>query len=153
MKLKTIFAGLCLALAVVCSAADAFQFAVWHGVPNYTNYDVSGLKLGIPASGGDASVWGWELALLSASSRDVTGLQTSFLFNESSWVDGMQAALLVNQVRDQYSSTVQFGLINLNGSLQFGLVNASPDAVQFGFLNFNENCFLPVFPLVNFSVK
>ena len=37
--------------------------------------------------------------------------------------------------------------------VQLGVVNSSHNGVQIGLLNFNENGFLPVFPLFNFSIK
>ena len=37
--------------------------------------------------------------------------------------------------------------------VQFGVVNSCQNGVQIGLLNFNENGFLPVFPLFNFSTK
>ena len=37
--------------------------------------------------------------------------------------------------------------------VQFGVVNSCHNGVQIGLLNFNENGFLPVFPLFNFSTK
>lgn len=37
--------------------------------------------------------------------------------------------------------------------VQFGLFNSCRSGVQIGLLNFNENGFLPVFPLFNFSTK
>ena len=37
--------------------------------------------------------------------------------------------------------------------VQLGLFNSCRSGVQIGLLNFNENGFLPVFPLFNFSTK
>ena len=37
--------------------------------------------------------------------------------------------------------------------VQLGVVNSCHNGVQIGLLNFNENGFLPVFPLFNFSIK
>ena len=37
--------------------------------------------------------------------------------------------------------------------VQLGVVNSCQNGVQIGLLNFNENGFLPVFPLFNFSIK
>lgn len=153
MKIKAIVIVLLLGSMSLIRAEDVIQVAVWDGVPNYTNYDVSGLKIGFPISGGDGSVYGWELGLFAAMSRDVTGLQTSILFNSSSWVDGGQISLLVNKIKNDYSSTAQFAFINLAGAFQVGVVNASDDAFQIGLLNFNQKGFLPIFPIMNFSVK
>lgn len=153
MRFKIVLAGIIIGWTIWCGAEDVIQIGILGGFPDYTNYGVSGLKLGIPVSGGDGAVCGWELGILSAMSRNVSGLQTSVLFNRSSWVDGVQMSLLVNQVKNDYSSTTQLSFINLGGSFQAGVINLSDDAFQVGGMNFNQNGFLPIFPIINFSVK
>lgn len=153
MRLKIVLAGVMIGCAMWCGAEDVIQIGVWSGFPGYTNCGVSGLRLGIPVAGGDGAVCGWELGILSAMSRDVSGLQTSVFFNRSSWVDGVQMSLLVNQVKNDYSSTTQFSFINVGGSFQAGAINLSDAAFQIGVMNFNHNGFLPIFPIINFSVK
>lgn len=101
--------------------------------------DVYGIKIGFPVSAGEAKVCGLETGLFACLTDRVYGLQASPFFNNSYYIDGMQASL-VNSTQDS------------RGLFQFGLVNVSRRySVQFGLVNYLEDALIPFFPIINFS--
>lgn len=154
MKLKIFFSLLIIFTSTIAIHAESiFQIGIWFDFPeSTTRVDVTGLKLGLPISSGRASVFGIECSIFESASRDVTGLQSAILFNQATWVDGCQAAALVNKV-DRPTNVFQVSMINLFGNFQLGAVNISDDStLQLGLLNFNKKGFIAMCPLINFSV-
>lgn len=124
------------------SDSTMIQFSVWPTLYEWpTGLNVYGLRIGLPASyGGGTYVYGLDYALLISQSRNVKGLQLSF----------------VNS--GENGNGVQFGLFNIartSGLLQIGIVNDGEDnseCLQIGLINKLDNGFLPIFPLINFSI-
>ncbi len=121
----------------------AFQLAFAPGFPSATtNSNVNGLKLGIPASGGDGRVWGTEISVFSSSTSNIRGFQTSIFTNVADFVEGVQAGLI--------------NIVNVGGDcpVQFGLVNYSDETgVQFGLVNVIGKGSLPFFPVFNIDLE
>ncbi len=119
---------------------DSLQIMLFPGFPSYPdNSLVCGLKIGLPVSGGKGEVRGVELAAFSCMTDKAGGAQFAPIFNLTKNLNG-----------------AQFGSVNIAtekcDGAQFGVVNVSKkDGIQFGVLNFMDNGFLPVFPLINFA--
>ncbi len=97
---------------------------------------VYGVKVGVPASGGPAPVYGVEASVLWAGTDSVDGVQCSLIATESEALNGLQLAL------------VNFG--KQVAGLQLGIVNFSKDsAFQIGLLNHIENSCVPWMPFIN----
>ena len=91
--------------------------------------------------------------LLYGTQKKVYGLDTG-LFSDAYALKGLQAGL-GNQVLGKMQG-VQVGLANgadHGAGLQLGVLNRakSMKGLQLGVLNFNDEGFLPVFPLFNFT--
>lgn len=118
----------------------------------------------------ETSITGLKLNLLHSTNQDVKGLDWGFFSSVKGNFTGIQGNMANFTKGDAlglqtafYSSAnkmtgLQVGWFNkvttLNG-LQFGLVNIAKEAngIQLGFLNFNGTGFLPVFPIINFSLN
>jgi hypothetical protein len=124
------------------SNATVIQFSV---IPSFyewpTGLNVYGLRIGVPVSyGGNTYVYGIDYGLFMSESRNVKGLQLS-LSNSGNNGDGVQLGLV--NVSEQ-SNLLQIGLFNQSSE------NSS--CFQIGLINKLDNGFLPVFPLINFSI-
>jgi len=101
------------------------------------------------------SLTGLGFGLCNISRGSATGAQLGVACSESEGdFKGLQTGL-VNNVAGQLAG-VQLGLANgaENGAgLQLGLLNRAKSmrGVQLGLLNWNQNGFLPVFPILNFG--
>ena len=97
---------------------------------------VYGVKIGIPASGGPAPVYGVEGSIFWAGSDTVGGVQASLIATDSQNLGGLQFSL------------VNFG-VRVAG-LQLGLFNfAEESAFQIGLLNHIKGSAVPWLPIVN----
>ena len=97
---------------------------------------VYGVKVGIPASGGPAPVYGVEASVLWAGSDNIYGFQGSLIAADSKNLNGLQLSL------------VNFG-VDVAG-IQIGIVNFSENSgLQFGLLNHIKNSPIPWLPLIN----
>ncbi len=97
---------------------------------------VYGVKVGAPASGGPAPVYGVEASVLWAGSDNIYGFQGSLIAAESKNLNGLQLSL------------VNFG-VDVAG-IQIGIVNFSENSgLQFGLLNHIKNSSIPWLPLIN----
>jgi len=173
-----LIAGSVLLLAATASASDGwltlpftpFQLSIASGASQIFSRatPVYGLRLSI-FYGTQSKVAGLDLGLFNdADSLSGVGVGFCNVTRENgagaqlgagcSQVEGdftgLQAAF-VNQVGGRFAG-FQLGLGNGAGNgagLQVGLVNhaGSMRGVQLGLLNWNDNGFLPLFPLVNFG--
>ena len=101
----------------------------------------------------ETKVYGWRVSLLYGTQKKVYGLDTG-LFSDAYALKGLQAGL-GNQVLGKMQG-VQVGLANgvdHGYGFQLGVLNRakSMKGLQLGVLNFNDEGFLPVFPLFNFT--
>lgn len=127
------------ATAEVADTYEIFQLCFWDALPDSSlRVPTYGFKLGVLGSSG-APVCGAEAAVIHAGSDQVEGFKGSLVYTTGG-VTGL--ALAPVNVND-WIDGVQIGAVNVAGDCMF----------QVGILNFNENGFLPVFPLINFSVK
>ena len=101
---------------------------------------VYGVKIGIPASGGPAPVYGVEGSILYAGTDEVNGVQASLITTDSKKTTGLQ-----------------FSLVNFSvkvAGLQLGIVNIADDeAFQLGIVNIIRNSPMPCLPIVNAFFK
>ncbi|NOY75091.1 MAG: hypothetical protein GXP32_04785, partial [Kiritimatiellaeota bacterium] len=113
---------------------DFFGLVLFPGTPSSSNYsNVSGLRFGLPVSGGDTKVYGIETAIFCCCTKEVRGIQTAPLFCVSTRITGIQASP-VNIADDVVG-------------MQFGLVNISKNATfQLGLVNYMKNGILPFLP-------
>lgn len=119
---------------------DSLQIMLFPGFPGYPeNSLVCGLKIGLPVSGGKGEIRGVELAAFSCMTDKAEGAQFAPIFNLTKNLNGAQFA--VANIASEKCDGAQFGVVNVS----------KKGGIQFGVLNFMENGFLSVFPLVNFS--
>ncbi|MCF7889160.1 MAG: hypothetical protein K9L78_03475 [Victivallales bacterium] len=116
--------------------------------------NVYGLNLGLPISYGEGeNMYGLDFALIASMTDGVKGVQAS-LVNKGYIADGGEIAIVnfaerltgfqIGAVNSQISSdAVQLGIINMS---------QSSNGLQLGLLNMMDNGFLPIFPLINFSM-
>ncbi len=101
---------------------------------------VYGVKIGVPAGGGPAPVYGVEASVLYAGTDEVNGVQTSLITTDSKRTTGLQ-----------------FSLVNFSvkvAGLQLGIVNIADDeAFQLGVVNIIRNSSVPCLPIVNAFFK
>jgi len=102
-----------------------------------------------------ANVETFELSLLYSGSPVQRGVQWSlFGINDAAKADVLQISWWFNRGD---SSCVQLGAVNVakdENVFNLGLVNiANKSKVQIGFLNFDKNGFLPVFPFFNLDMS
>ena len=101
---------------------------------------VYGVKIGVPASGGPAPVYGVEGSILYAGTDEVNGVQASLITTDSKETTGLQ-----------------FSLVNFSvkvAGLQLGIVNIADDeAFQLGIVNIIRNSPMPCLPIVNAFFK
>lgn len=144
--------GVLALLATTGSAAAAggpsgFVHAKW------TPFQLALSPGGVQVFHQETEVKGWRLSLLYGKQQEVVGLDTGF-FSDAHALDGVQVGV-GNQVLGDLHG-LQAGIANGAGhgkGLQIGVLNraGSLEGLQLGVLNFNEDGFLPVFPLFNFS--
>ena len=155
---------------VAVEGSVPLRISVWPGVKYWPKgMNVYGMSFGAPISLSKGEpVYGIDLALLMARTTNVKGAQIS-LFNDSSDNMGLQAGIFNNI--DNFKG-IQAGAVNLNegsigaqvglcnqannGSvnLQVGVINKTSESygIQIGILNMMDNGFLPIFPIINFSI-
>lgn len=86
-------------------------------------------------------------------SGNYTGWQPAAIMNISKNFKGWQVAVIMNVAKD--AKGLQSGLLNVADRMeggQIGLLNVADRGIQFGLLNFMEEGFLKVCPLINFSL-
>jgi hypothetical protein len=135
-------------------SVDGLRFSIFRGV----NRDVSGFDLSCVVSRTLGSLRGLQIAAANEVDGDGTGVQIG---------------LFANYVGDRYSGLQLSGLVSRAGhgsggqiaavlsdarvwkGFQIALVNRAREleGLQIGLVNFNENGFLPVFPLFNFGAS
>lgn len=97
---------------------------------------VYGVKIGVPATGGPAPVYGVDASILYAGTDEVNGVQTSLITTDSKKTTGLQ-----------------FSLVNFSvkvAGLQLGIVNVADDeAFQLGLVNIIRNSSVPCLPILN----
>ncbi len=119
---------------------EMLMLCIWEGLPDYSETSPTyGVKVGILGSGG-APVYGVEAAVICAGSDDNSGFKGSLAYTLGKELYGLALAP-VNYIEQTVG--VQIGAVNIARSC----------SIQFGLLNFMEDGFLPVFPLVNIAVK
>jgi len=142
---------------------NGFRIALFHG----KNDSVRGFDLGIislseaKSSSGFSMIWG-----LSRVTGSASGLSSAFV-NHHTGTDSSVNAAFINSIKTQKTG-VNLGFLNLTdgysnvdisgigiskeSKIQVGFVNITGkiEKFQFGFLNFAENGFFPVFPIFNF---
>lgn len=137
---------LMIVLAALCLGASAQADVGW----SWWMEDSSSVDLSFGIASKRSKVNAFELTLLYGGSEIESGVQWSFLgINDSDRANVLQLAPWFNRGND---ACVQLGLIDVSGSsvFQMGVVTVSDRSkVQIGFLNFNKNGFLPVFPFIN----
>ncbi len=100
----------------------------------------------------ETAVTGLRLSLLYGTQKKVYGIDAG-LFSDAYTLEGVQLGL-ANQALEKLDG-VQVGIANgadHGAGLQLGILNKAHamHGVQIGVLNFNDEGFLPVFPLINF---
>lgn len=97
---------------------------------------VYGVKIGVPATGGPAPVYGVDASILYAGTDEVNGVQASLITTDSKKTTGLQ-----------------FSLVNFSvkvAGLQLGIVNVADDeAFQLGLVNIIRNSSVPCLPILN----
>ena len=118
---------------------DFFGVVFIPGVPSSSNdSNISGMRVGLPISGGTNKMWGLETAAFCCWTQEVCGLQTAPLFCISETVYGIQASPV--NVADE-----------VNG-MQFGIVNVSKKAnFQLGVVNYMKEGLIPWMIIMNFK--
>lgn len=118
---------------------DFFGVVFIPGVPSSSNdTNISGMRVGLPISGGTNKMYGLETAAFCCWTQEVCGLQTAPLFCISETVYGIQASPV--NIADKVVG------------MQFGIVNVSKDAnFQLGLVNYMKNGALPFMIIMNFK--
>lgn len=131
---------------------DIFQLGFMKDVPTDTaTVSTYGVKVGAPISTG-APVYGVEAGVFWAGSSKVVGFQGSLIATDAAEISGLQLAILnfAGQVNG-----VQLAILNFAENccgLQIGGFNSSRGkSFQIGIVNYIEDAWLPVFPIVNFK--
>lgn len=120
------------------SGSNVLQICFAPGVPGDSLTSTTyGVKVGAPISDG-APVFGVEASVLYAGSDEVNGFQGSLISAKSEEVNGIQLSL-VNFVQE--CTGIQLGIVNF----------AKDKTFQLGILNFVEDGWLPVCPIMNFQ--
>jgi hypothetical protein len=149
-----------------------FRYSLLWGV----NQDVSGLDISTVASRANGNVRGFQWPLfVNDVSGDFIGVQTSALNIANGGLTGLQLGIFGADTRGGRMRGIQLGLILGSFSKEVagfqssliansmtsgrglqvgGIFNVAEDmkGLQLGLINFNENGFLPVFPLFNFGL-
>ena len=141
-------AGVLLALPATASASSGWIDA-----------SVTPFQLGVSPPGQqlfdeETDVYGLRLNLLYGTNQNVAGFDLG-LFSDAYALTGLQVGG-GNQVKGKLYG-VQLGFANSadkGAGLQIGVMNRthSMKGLQIGILNWNDEGFLPVFPLFNFSL-
>jgi len=156
---RSAFARWSTGLAVVLSALLFSGPSMAAGGPKgfikttMTPFQIAVAPGGVQLFHKETKVYGWRVSLLYGTQKKVYGLDTG-LFSDAYALKGLQAGL-GNQVLGKMQG-VQVGLANgadHGAGLQLGVLNRakSMKGLQLGVLNFNDEGFLPVFPLFNFT--
>jgi hypothetical protein len=134
------------------TSVTAFRLSLIVGV----NRDVTGLDVSAIATHTLGTLRGLQVALANEVAGDCTGVQIGGAVNRvEGRLRGVQLSGVMVHAGD--GAGVQIAPIlaqatKLRG-FQFGLVTHAQEmrGLQLGLLNFNENGFLPVFPIFNFG--
>jgi hypothetical protein len=134
------------------TSVTGFRLSVFVGV----NRDVTGLDLSAIGTHTLGTLRGLQVALANQVDADCTGVQIGGAVNRvEGRLRGMQLSGVMAHAGD--GAGVQIAPIlaqatKLRG-FQLGLVTHAKEmkGLQLGLLNFNENGFLPVFPIFNFG--
>lgn len=116
----------------------------------------TGFLNGLQATGPYAlagDVQGAQFALISQAGN-FTGIQGGLALALSKGFTGFQAGAV--SIADGPFTGIQCGFVNMagekGGSLQLGLFNMTDGkGMQFGFINYNKDAWIPVFPILNFN--
>jgi len=111
--------------------------------------------VGIGNNGFDAAITGVQVGFGNAA-KDLTGIQIGACSEASDSSAGVQCGAIFTKTENLKG--VQFGCINIieHGSgVQFGIGNIATkmSGLQLGLVNIITDGFLPVFPIVNFSLS
>lgn len=133
-----------------------FQTGYWFDYPKDTRDSiVDGLKLGLPICSGDGEVRGAEISLFCSATDKIDGFQFSiFGGNICKFVHGVQLGLF--SVANEKVEGGQVSVLNIArkvAGVQLGLINYTRHGVQLGLININEDGWMPVFIIFNFSDK
>ena len=135
------------------TSVSGFRLNVFLGV----NRDVMGFDLSAVAGHTLGTQRGVQLGLVNQVGGDCTGAQTAALGNSvEGRLRGVQIAGLVSLASE--GSGVQIAPFLAHATkfsgFQLGLFTFADEmkGLQLGLLNFNENGFLPIFPLFNFGL-
>ena len=133
-------------------SVKGFRFSLFRGA----NRDLTGFDLSSMATVTDGSMRGLQISVANEVSGDVVGLQIGAFMNH---VEGDLRGVQISAVTSFVSggAGVQIAPLfadaeQLRG-FQLGVITRAEELVglQLGILNFNENGFLPVFPIFNFG--
>jgi hypothetical protein len=144
-----------------------FRFSLLWGV----NRNVTGLDISMLANEATGTVRGYQWSLaLNEVGGDFTGYQSSLVNGVGGDLEGFQGGLIGNYVDGHMEgfqlgagssagevTGLQIGIVNSMNhgkGLQLGALNLATEmrGLQLGLLNFNENGFLPWFPIFNFGL-
>lgn len=134
------------ALMALCFTARAddtkWDFLQFGFGPNYPDsqdaISVYGARVGLPVSGGKATVNGIEFAVVGALSDQVNGIQLGAIMSVAEEVNGVQLSIF-NQTKK--GTDVQIGVVNV----------AKDKGIQFGIVNYIEGSSVPWMILCNFK--
>lgn len=119
------------------------------------NSSVYGLNLGLPLSftSSNTKIYGIDLSLLFTNSiADGMQIAPANIANDS---NGAQIGLVTNMAKKSNALQISpVNIINNSTGFQIGAVNYSKSSkcIQFGLINYMDNGFLPIFPIINFSI-
>ena len=116
--------------------------------------DVYGVNLGLPISYGEGEkVHGVDMAIIASMTNGVKGIQTS-LINKGYNADGGEIGVVNFATKLVGCQIGAVNSMNRSDSVQIGVINISSrsNGLQLGLLNIMPNGFLPVFPIINFSM-
>ena len=133
-------------------SVTAFRLSLLDGV----NRDVTGLDVSFGGTHTLGRLRGLQVALANEVAGDCTGAQIGATVNRvEGRLRGMQSSGMMAYAGD--GAGAQFAPILVQATklrgFQLGLVTLAQEmtGLQLGLLNFNENGFLPVFPIFNFG--
>lgn len=118
---------------------DFFGVVFIPGVPSSSNdSNISGVRIGLPVSGGTNEMCGVEVGAACCWTKDVSGIQTAPLFCIAETVNGLQASPVT--VADKVNG-MQFGIVNISKETNF----------QLGVFNYMRDGILPFTIIMNFK--
>ncbi len=125
----------------VFSQLTFWPWDIYQAKPKKEN--IYGFRFGVPCSYSKQydTLYGLDLGLLLNVSNNVNGIQVAPIANWSENSNGLQVGLINNSTE---SNILQIGFLN----------NAfdKTHCIQIGLINWLSNGFLPIFPIINFSI-